>query len=155
MAIREIVKEGYESLSKKSRPVTVFDSKLKALIKDLKDTLKESEGLGLAAPQVGVVRRTVVITDENERVIALINPVITAVSGEQEATEGCLSIPGVWGRTKRPAQVTVEAYDVNGEKFTLTKTGITAVCICHEVDHLDGILFRAHVTEYINRDENN
>ncbi len=150
MALREIVKEGYESLSKISKPVTTFDSRLELLIKDMKDTLTEADGLGLAAPQIGVVRRVIVIVDgETNQLVALVNPEIIEASGTQNANEGCLSIPGVWGRTERPAEVTVKAQDSKGDWFEITRTGITAVCLCHEIDHLNGILFREHVIEYI------
>ncbi|MBQ1862598.1 MAG: peptide deformylase [Clostridia bacterium] len=150
MALREIVKEGYESLSKISKPVTTFDSRLELLIKDMKDTLTNADGLGLAAPQIGVLRRVIVIVDgETEQLVALVNPEITNASGTQNATEGCLSVPGVWGRTERPAEVTVKAQDSKGEWFEITRTGITAVCLCHEIDHLNGILFREHVIEYL------
>ncbi len=154
MALREIVKEGYESLSKICKPVTSFDSRLELLVNDMKDTLVKADGLGLAAPQIGVVRRVVIIVDgaADNQLVALINPELVSVSGTQNANEGCLSVPGVWGKTVRPAVVTVKAQDVKGEWFELTRDGITAVCICHELDHLDGILFREHVVEYIEQD---
>jgi peptide deformylase len=150
MALREIVKEGYESLSKISKPVTTFDSRLELLIKDMKDTLTDADGLGLAAPQIGVLRRVIVIVDgDTEQLVALIKPEITNASGKQNANEGCLSVPGVWGKTERPAEVTVKAQDSKGDWFEITRTGITAVCLCHEIDHLNGILFREHVIEYL------
>ncbi|MBO4392672.1 MAG: peptide deformylase [Clostridia bacterium] len=150
MALREIVTEGYESLSKISKPVTSFDPRLELLIKDMKDTLVKADGLGLAAPQIGVLRRVIIIVDgETDQLVALVNPEIVSASGSQNANEGCLSIPGVWGRTERPAEVTVKAQDAQGEWFELTRTGITAVCLCHEIDHLNGILFREHVIEYL------
>lgn len=149
MALRKIVKEGDEILTKICRPVEVFDDKLKQLVEDMKETLAESNGVGLAAPQVGVKKRLAIIMDDDESYIVAINPVIAHAEGEQEVTEGCLSVPGVWGRTKRPAKVTLRAQDENGETFELTRTGITAVCFCHELDHLDGHLFREHVFEYL------
>lgn len=150
MALREIVTEGYESLSKISKPVTSFDPRLELLIKDMKDTLVKADGLGLAAPQIGVLRRVIIIVDgETDQLVALVNPEIVSASGSQNANEGCLSIPGVWGKTERPAEVTVKAQDAKGEWFELTRTGITAVCLCHEIDHLNGILFREHVIEYL------
>lgn len=150
MALRNIVTEGYESLSKICRPVDRFDKRLATLVEDMKDTLLEADGVGLAAPQIGVTRRiAVVLDDDGENIITLINPEIIKTEGEQIPTEGCLSVPGVWGKTKRPAKVTVKAYDVNGNEFTVTRDGITAVCFCHEIDHLDGILFREHVFEYV------
>ncbi|MBQ6051692.1 MAG: peptide deformylase [Clostridia bacterium] len=150
MALREIVTEGYESLSKISKPVTSFDPRLELLIKDMKDTLVKADGLGLAAPQIGVLRRVIIIVDgETDQLVALVNPEIVSATGSQYANEGCLSIPGVWGKTERPAEVTVKAQDSKGEWFELTRTGITAVCLCHEIDHLNGILFREHVIEYL------
>ena len=154
MGLRRIVKEGYESLSKVCRPVEKFDKKLEILADDLTDTLIDANGAGLAAPQVGVVRRVVaVLDDDDETVLILVNPEIIKTEGTQEYIEGCLSIPGVWGKTLRPAKVTVRAQDIKGNFFELTREGITAVCFCHEIDHLNGILFREHVTEYIDESE--
>ncbi len=154
MALREIVKEGYESLSKISKPVVSFDSRLELLVNDMRDTLIKADGLGLAAPQIGVVKRVILVVDgETEQIIALINPEIVSSSGSQNANEGCLSVPGVWGKTERPAVVTVKAQDVKGEWFEITRTGITAVALCHEIDHLNGILFREHVIEYLEERE--
>jgi len=154
MAIREIVTEGYESLSKISKPVTVFDSRLKTLVRDMTDTLKKADGVGLAAPQIGVLKRVVIVYDEQtEKYIEMVNPEITETSGVQNKNEGCLSVPHVWGRTERPAVVTVKAQDVNGKEFSMTREGITAVCFCHEIDHLNGILFREHVIEYLEEKE--
>ena len=93
------------------------------------------------------------MVDENEEMIVCINPEIIKISGEQEAHEGCLSVPGIWGVTKRPAKVTLRAFDENGKLFEITRTGITAVCICHETDHLNGILFREHVLSYLEPDK--
>ena len=146
MAIRNIVKEGDERLAKVCRPVEKFDRHLEELVHDMKDTLKLAEGLGLAAPQVGILRRVVVVVE-------LINPEIVEAVGEQEAHEGCLSIPGVFGVTRRPARVTVRAKNVKGEDVQYTREGITAVCFCHELDHLNGILFRTHVEHYLDPDE--
>lgn len=152
MAIRYIVKEGDEVLTKKCRPVTVFDERLRQLEEDMKETLFDAEGLGLAAPQVGVLKRMAVVMDEDGTIYTLVNPEILSAKGRQEAREGCLSVPGVWGRTMRPAKVKVRAFDVQGKEFVLEKTGITAVCLCHEIDHLDGILFRSRVIEYVDMD---
>lgn len=150
MALRKIVTEGYESLAKVCRPVEDFNERLKVLVEDMKDTLLDADGVGLAAPQVGVTRRIAVVLDgEGGEILTLVNPEIIGMEGEQEATEGCLSVPGVWGKTRRPARVTVKAFDENGKEFTVTRDGITAVCFCHEIDHLDGILFREHVFEYL------
>lgn len=153
MALRNIVTEGYESLSKISRPVEIFDDRLDILINDMIDTVRNAKGLGLAAPQVGITRRIAVVIDSDENVIVLINPEIIEKHGEQVATEGCLSIPGIFGKTKRPARVTIKAQDRNGNFFTLTREGITAVAFCHETEHLDGILFRDMVFEYIDTEK--
>ena len=153
MAIRNIVREGDEILGKVCRPVTVFDKRLQTLVEDMKQTLIKADGLGLAAPQVGMLKRLAVVIDEDEKMLVLVNPVITESSGTQTATEGCLSIPGVWGKTERPAQVTVRAQDEFGQWHEYTRTGITAVCFCHELDHLDGHLFRERVTEYVRQDD--
>lgn len=154
MGLRKIVHEGYESLSKVCRPIEKFDKKLEVLAEDLIDTLDDAEGVGLAAPQVGITRRVVVVIDDDDEThLVLVNPEITYREGEQEYTEGCLSVPHVWGITKRPAKVTVRAQDVKGNFFELTREGRTAVCICHELDHLDGILFREHVERYISEEE--
>ena len=149
MALRKIVKEGYESLYKVCRPVDQFDKRLEQLVADMKDTLLDANGAGLAAPQLGVTRRIAVILDDDDSIITFINPEIIKTEGEQIATEGCLSVPGVWGKTKRPAVVTVKAQDVKGNPFTITRDGMTGVAFCHEIDHLDGKLFREHVIEYI------
>ena len=149
MALRNIVKEGDKILSKVCRPVTVFDDRLRMLVEDMKDTLAKANGAGLAAPQVGVLKRVALVVDDNEEVLVLVNPVITKTKGTQTPTEGCLSVPGVWGKTVRPAEVTVEAQDEYGNPVKYTRTGIVAVCFCHETDHLDGHLYREHVTEYI------
>lgn len=153
MAIRNIIKEGDERLSKVCRPVEKFDKHLEELVHDMKDTLKLAEGLGLAAPQVGILRRVVVVVDDNGKMFELVNPEIVEAVGEQEAHEGCLSIPRIFGVTRRPARVTVRAKNVKGEDVEYTREGITAVCFCHELDHLDGILFRAHVEHYLEPDE--
>lgn len=150
MGLRRIVTEGYESLSKVCRPVEKFDKKLSILADDLTDTLIDANGAGLAAPQVGIVKRIVaVLDDDDETVLILVNPEIIKTEGTQTFTEGCLSVPGIWGKTVRPAKVTVRAQDVKGNFFELTREGRTAVCFCHEIDHLNGILFREHVVEYI------
>lgn len=149
MAIRNIVKEGDETLKKVCRPVEKFDDRLLALVEDMKDTLKKADGLGLAAPQIGILRRIFVLVDDDETVRTMINPEIVLAEGTQEAHEGCLSVPGVFGKTSRPAHVVVRAQDEYGREVTMDRRGITAVCLCHENDHLNGILFREHVSEYL------
>ena len=143
MALRNIVKKGDECLNKKCREVTEFNGRLHKLLDDMRDTLIESNGVGLAAPQVGVLRRVVLVMDTNndDEIIELINPEIIETEGEQEGPEGCLSVPGVWGIVKRPYWVKVKAQDRNGEWFEVEGEGLTGRCFCHEIDHLSGILF--------------
>lgn len=141
MAIRQIVKEGDPVLTKKCRPVEKFDDRLAQLIDDMAETLHLANGVGLAAPQVGILRRVVII-DVGEGVIELINPKIIAFSGEQESLEGCLSCPGEWGITRRPDYVKVKAQDRNGKEFTVDGKELLAKAFCHEIDHLDGIIYK-------------
>ena len=143
MALRNIVKKGDECLNKKCREVTEFNGRLHKLLDDMRDTLIESNGVGLAAPQVGVLRRVVLVMDTNndDEIIELINPEIIEFDGEQEGPEGCLSVPGVWGIVKRPYWVKVKAQDRNGEWFEVEGDGLTGRCFCHEIDHLSGVLF--------------
>ncbi|MBQ1507291.1 MAG: peptide deformylase [Ruminococcus sp.] len=144
MAIRNVVKEGDSVLTKKCRPVEKFDQKLADLLSDMAETMHKYNGVGLAAPQVGMLRRVVVI-DVGEGVIELVNPRIIAYSGEQESVEGCLSCPGEWGITKRPEYVKVRAQDRNGEEFEAEGHGLLAKAFCHEIDHLNGIIFKQKV----------
>lgn len=147
MAIRTILTDEDPLLRKTSRVVKNIDERTKILVKDMLDTLYYTEnGIGLAAPQVGVLKRIFVIDMKNdEGPIVFINPEITAQSGEQFYSEGCLSIPGLTGEVRRPAEVTVQATDENGNDFVLEADGLLAVCICHENDHLDGVLFTDRV----------
>ncbi|MBQ6570121.1 MAG: peptide deformylase, partial [Clostridia bacterium] len=140
MALRNIVKEGDEILHKKCRPVEKFDKKLATIIDDMIETMYKADGCGLAAPQVGLLRRIVVI-DVGEGPIELVNPVIVERSGEQEAVEACLSIPETYGVTRRPAYVKVQGYDRNGDLYEYEGEELLARAFCHELDHLDGILF--------------
>ncbi len=144
MAIRNVVKEGDSVLTKKCRPVEKFDAKLAELLDDMADTMHKYNGVGLAAPQVGMLRRVVVI-DVGEGVIELVNPRIIAFSGEQKSVEGCLSCPGEWGITKRPDYVKVRAQDRNGEEFETEGRELLAKAFCHEIDHLNGIIFKQKV----------
>ena len=154
MAIRNILKDGDPLLRKHSRPVERFDERLHTLLDDMQETLKLANGAGLAAPQVGVLRRVVLVdTGADEGPIEMINPEIIASSGKQSEIEGCLSVPDVWGRVDRPYEVTVRAQDRHGEWFTVTAEGMAAVCCCHESDHLDGILFTDKVVEYVELDD--
>ncbi len=141
MAILNIRKENDEILRKKSRPVEEITPKITTLLDDMVETMRSAEGVGLAAPQVGILRRIVVMECEPGDVIELINPVITSRSGTQNEIEGCLSIPGKSGITERPMEVTVEALDRNGDLIEYTGDGLLARCFCHEIDHLDGVLY--------------
>lgn len=149
MALRQIRLSDDEILRKKSRIVEAVDDKIRQILNDMADTMYNTEnGGGLAAPQVGILKRLVVI-DMGEGLIKLVNPKIIKQEGIQEVIEGCLSIPNTWGRLKRPSKVTVQALNENGEEIILEGTGDLAKCFCHEIDHLDGILFTNLVTEYI------
>lgn len=146
MALREIVEKGDDVLNKKCREVVKFDDRLAMLIDDMTDTLHDSGGVGLAAPQVGILRRVVVIeVDPEQGVIELVNPEIIETSGRQVGLEGCLSLPGKWGIASRPYRVTVKAQNRNGEEFTVSGEGLLARAFCHELDHLDGILYDTKV----------
>ena len=142
MALRNIVKEGDDILNKKCRPVTKFDKKLATLLEDMAETMRQANGVGLAAPQVGILRRVVVI-DIGEGLIELVNPQIIAFSGEQTGSEGCLSFPGQWGIVTRPDYVKVKAQDRHGEEFTVEGRELLARAFCHELDHLDGVVFKS------------
>ena len=152
MALLNIVKEGDDTLRKKCRPVEQITPRILTLLDDMHDTLRDANGVGLAAPQVGVLRRIAVV-DNGSEILDLINPEIIAVEGEQEEVEACLSCPGKWGIVKRPAKVTISALDRNGVKRTYTDVGLTARCFCHETDHLDGILFIDKATRMLDPDE--
>lgn len=147
MALRNVLIKGDPALNKKSRPVTDFNKRLFDLLDDLKETLASQNGVGLAAPQVGVLRRAVVVLETNvpegeeEYFIELINPEIVYREGEQTGAEGCLSIPEQYGIVSRPEFVRVRAQNRDGEYFEVEGFGLTARCFCHEIDHLDGILF--------------
>lgn len=142
MALRKILTDQDPVLKKTSRPVSNFDSRLHELIDDLKETLEDSGGAGLASPQVGILRRCVIVVDDNDEMLELVNPEIIERSDEiQDGLEGCLSVPGKWGMVKRPMHVKVRAQDRTGEFFEAEGTGLVARCFCHEIDHLDGHLF--------------
>ncbi len=140
MALRNIVKFGDEVLKKKCREVTVFDDKLWVLLDDMYETMQAANGVGLAAPQVGILRKVAVI-DVGEGPIELINPVVTSVKGKQREIEGCLSSPGQWGYVTRPAKVKVTAMNRHGKEFKIEGTELLARALCHEIDHLSGIIF--------------
>lgn len=146
MALRNIVKLGDPILYKKSRVVDKFDEKLAILIDDMLETMYNDNGVGLAAVQVGILKRVVVI-DIGEGPIELVNPEITFEEGEQISQEGCLSLPGKWAETKRPQKVQVKAQDRNGKWQVFTGEDLKAKAFCHEIDHLDGILFTSHIVD--------
>ncbi|MBE6724546.1 MAG: peptide deformylase [Ruminococcaceae bacterium] len=152
MAILNIVKEGDPTLRKVCRPVVEITPRILTLLDDMKETLAEANGAGLAAPQVGILRR-IALVDLGEEVVELINPEIIETEGEQEEVEGCLSVPDVWGVTKRPAYVKVRATNRFGEEFTVEGEGLNARCLCHEIDHLDGHLFTDNVLHILTPEE--
>lgn len=141
MALRTILTDGDPALHKACRPVTQFDEKLHDLLDDLKETLAHANGAGMAAPQVGILRRAVIVVDANDQMLELVNPEIIEREGEQEGFEGCLSVPGRWGVVKRPMKAKVRAQNRNGSFFEVEGEEIVARCFCHEIDHLDGHLF--------------
>ena len=150
MALRQIRKVGDEILRKKSRVVETVDERIVELLNAMHDTLKASDdGIGLAAPQIGVLKRLVVIdlSEEDGEVYKLVNPVIIKSKGEQVCREGCLSVPGVLGDVVRPKEVVVEALNEKGEKIKIKAKDLLAIVLCHEIDHLDGILFTDKATE--------
>lgn len=154
MALRKIVEQGEECLTKVCRPVTEFNPRLHALIDDLIETLSDANGAGLAAPQVGVLRRVCIVLDEDsDEYIEMVNPEITAVSGEQTGLEGCLSVPGKWGIVTRPNVVRVRAQDRYGRPFEVEGEGLTARAFCHEIEHLDGHLYTEHIDHFLSEEE--
>ena len=154
MALRKIVEQGDDCLKKVCRPVTEFNAHLHQLLDDMADTLTEANGAGLAAPQVGVLRRVCLVLDEDtEEFIELINPEILSQSGEQTGLEGCLSVPGKWGIVTRPNAVRVKAQDRDGNWFEAEGEGLTARAFCHEIEHLDGHLFVEHIDHFLSEEE--
>lgn len=147
MALRNILTNGDETLKKQCRTVTEFNTRLHMLLDDMAETLAQAGGVGLAAPQVGVLRNVVIVLETNvpegeeEKIIELINPEIISQDGEQTGAEGCLSVPGEYGIVTRPMNVTVRAQNRYGQPFEVSGTGLTARCFCHEIDHLSGHLF--------------
>lgn len=148
VALREIVTGNSDILRKHCREVTNFDERLWQLLDDMKDTMYHADGVGLAAPQVGILKRVVVI-DVGEGLIELINPEIIAQKGKQEGSEGCLSFPGEYGIVIRPNKVTVRAQDRNGIEFTMQGKELLARAFCHEIDHLNGIVFKDLIEETV------
>ena len=152
MGLRKILTDKDPALHKTCRPVTEFDKKLHKLLDDMRETLIDSCGVGLAAPQVGILRR-VVLVDMGDEIIELVNPELLETDGEQEGAEGCLSVPGKYGLVKRPYWAKVRAQDRNGEWFEAEGEEIIARCFCHELDHLDGILYTQVMERYLTEEE--
>ena len=153
MAKLKIVKVGDEVLNKVCRPVDKITPRVLTLLDDMVETMREAGGVGLAAPQVGILRRIVVIEVEEGQVLELINPKIIAYAGEQEGLEGCLSLPGQWGIVKRPMHVTVRAMNRHGETVDYSGSELLARCFCHELDHLDGKLYSSVAERMLTREE--
>ena len=154
MALRKIVEQGDPCLNKVCRPVTEFNGRLHELLDDLLETLADANGAGLAAPQVGVLRRVCVVMDEDsEEYLELVNPEIVAQSGEQTGMEGCLSVPGKWGIVTRPERVRVRAQDRDGNWFEVEGEELTARAFCHEIEHLDGHLYTEHIDHFLSDEE--
>ena len=154
MGLRKILTVKEPSLHKMCRPVEKFDGKLHKLLDDMKETLLDAGGVGLAAPQVGILRR-VVIVDTGEEILELVNPELLETDGEQKGAEGCLSVPGKYGLVKRPYYAKVRAQDRNGEWFEAEGEELIARCFCHELDHLDGIVYTEVMERFLTEEELN
>ena len=152
MGMRKILTDQDPALHKVCKPVVFFDRKLHKLLDDMAETLEDANGVGLAAPQVGILRR-VVIVDTGEEILELVNPTILETSGEQEGAEGCLSVPGKYGLVKRPYTVKVRAQDRNGDWFEVEGNELIARCFCHELEHLDGHLFTEKAYRFLTPEE--
>ena len=154
MGLRKIMTVKEPCLHKVCRPVEKFDGKLHRLLDDMKETLAEANGVGLAASQVGILRRVVVV-DTGEEMLELVNPELLETSGEQVGSEGCLSVPGKYGIVKRPNYAKVRAYDRDGNEFEVEGEELMARCFCHELDHLDGIVYTEIMERYLTEEEMN
>ena len=154
MGLRKILTTDEPALHKVCRPVDKFDWRLHKLLDDMHETLAEANGVGLAAPQVGILRR-VVIVDTGEKILELVNPELLETDGEQEGAEGCLSVPGKYGLVKRPYYAKVRAQDRNGEWFEAEGEELIARCFCHELDHLDGIVYTEVMERFLTEEELN
>ena len=152
MGLRKILTDKEPALHKVCKPVTSFDGKLHKLLDDMAETLEEANGVGLAAPQVGILRR-VVIVDVGDEIVELINPTMLETDGEQVGAEGCLSVPGKYGLVKRPYWAKVRAQDRNGDWFEVEGEEIIARCFCHELDHLDGIVYTEVMDRFLTEEE--
>ncbi len=154
MGIRKIMTVKEPCLHKVCRPVEKFDGKLHKLLDDMKETLLDANGVGLAAPQVGILRRVVVV-DLGDEMLELVNPELLETSGEQEGAEGCLSLPGKYGLVRRPNVAKVRAQDRNGNWFEVEGEALIARCFCHEIDHLDGIVYTEVMERFLTEEELN
>ncbi len=154
MGLRKILTDAEPALHKSCRPVENFDKKLHTLLDDMRETLIESGGVGLAAPQVGILRR-VVLVDTGEEILELINPTLVETDGEQEGPEGCLSVPGKYGLVKRPYYAKVRAQDRSGAWYEAEGEELIARCFCHELDHLDGIIYTEVMERFLTEEELN
>ena len=152
MGLRKILTVKEPCLHKVCRPVDKFDGKLHKLLDDMKETLEDANGVGLAAPQVGILRRVVVV-DTGEEILELVNPELLETSGEQEGAEGCLSVPGKYGLVKRPMVAKVRAQDRDGNWFEVEGEELIARCFCHEIDHLDGIVYTEVMERFLTEEE--
>jgi len=152
MGLRRILTDKEPALHKTCKPVTNFDAKLHKLLDDMRETLEDSGGVGLAAPQVGILRR-IVLVDNGEEVLELVNPTMLETDGEQIGAEGCLSVPGKYGLVKRPYYAKVRAQDRNGNWYEAEGEELTARCFCHELDHLDGIIYTEVMERYLTDEE--
>lgn len=153
MAIRGILTDTDPALRKVCRPVVNFDRRLWDLLDDLKETLAKANGAGLAAPQIGILRRAVIVVDDEDQMLELVNPELVWTRGEQDGFEGCLSVPGRWGKVKRPMRARVKAQDRMGNWFEAEGEEIVARCFCHELEHLDGHLFIDHTDRLYTNEE--
>ena len=152
MGLRKILTDKEPALHKVCKPVVNFDAKLFKLLDDMKETLQDANGVGLAAPQVGILRR-VVLVDTGEEALELVNPELLETDGEQEGAEGCLSVPGKYGLVKRPYYAKVRAQDRHGEWFECEGEELIARCFCHELDHLDGIVYTEVMERFLTEEE--
>ena len=152
MGLRKILTDKDPALHKVCKPVTAFDAKLHKLLDDMGETMQDANGVGLAAPQVGILRRVVVV-DLGDEILELVNPILVETDGEQTGAEGCLSVPGKYGLVKRPAYAKVRAQDRYGQWFEVEGEGLTARCFCHETDHLEGVLFTSLCEKMLTQEE--
>ena len=152
MGLRKILTDKEPSLHKVCRPVEKFDNRLHKLLDDMMETMQDAHGVGLAAPQIGILRRIVVV-DTGDEVLELVNPVMLETGGEQIGAEGCLSVPGKYGLVKRPYYAKVRAQDRNGEWFEAEAEDLIARCFCHELDHLDGIVYTEVMERFLTDEE--